>query len=75
MLAASRDTFLTRNEINLAGEGWVLKRRLNDIQSWVGAVAARAYVEYPLPTELFVDSCSVRHQGNCCASTREISAI
>ena len=28
----------------------------------------------PLRTELFVDSCSVRHQGNCCASTREIPA-
>ena len=31
-------------------------------------------MEPPLRTELFVDSCSVRHQGDCCASTREIPA-
>ena len=29
-------------------------------------------MESLLRTELFVDSCSIRHQGNCCASTREI---
>ena len=38
------------------------------------ATATRAHVESPLRTELFVDSCSVRHQGNCCASTRKIPA-
>ena len=31
-------------------------------------------MQSPLRTELFVDSCSVRHQGNCCASAREIPA-
>ena len=46
----------------------------NDVQSCVGATATRAHVESPLRTELFVDSCSVRHQGNCCASNREIPA-
>ena len=58
----------------LLWEGRVLKQRLNDVQSRVGATATRARVESPLRTELFVDSCSVRHQGNCCASTREIPA-
>ena len=58
----------------LLWKGWVLKQRLNDVQSRVGATATRAHVESPLRTELFVDSCSVRHQGNCCASTREIPA-
>ena len=53
---------------------WVLKQRLSDVQSCVGATATRAHLEAPLRTELFVDSCSVRHQGNCCASTREIPA-
>ena len=52
----------------------MLKQRLNNVQSCVGATATRAHVESPLRTELFVDSCSVRHQGNCCASTREIRA-
>ena len=55
-------------------KGWVLKQKLNDVQSCVGATATRAHVESPLRTELFVDSCSVRHQGNCCSSTREIPA-
>ena len=55
-------------------KGWVLKQRLNDVQSRFGATATRAHVESPLRTELFVDSCSVRHQGNCCASTREMPA-
>ena len=50
------------------------KQRLNDVQSRVGAAATRAHVESPLRTELFMDSCSVGHQGNCCASTREIPA-
>ena len=58
----------------LLWKGWVLKQRLNDVQSRVGATATRAHVESPLRTERFVDSCSVRHQGNCCASTREIPA-
>ena len=40
-----------------------LRQRLNDVQSRVGATATRAHVESPLRTELFVDSCSVRHQG------------
>ena len=31
-------------------------------------------MESPLRAELFVDSCSVRHQGNCCASTRKTPA-
>ena len=31
-------------------------------------------MESPRRTELSVDSCSVRHQGNCCASTSEIPA-
>ena len=53
-------------------KGWVLKQRLNHVQSCVGATATRAHVESQLRTELFVDSCSVRNQGNCCASTREI---
>ena len=52
----------------------MLKQRLNDVQSRVGATTTRAHVESPLRTELFVDSCSVRHQGNCCASTREVPA-
>ena len=50
------------------------KQRLNDVQSRVGATATRAHVESPLCTELIVDSCSVRHQGNCCASTNETPA-
>ena len=49
-------------------------QRLNDAQSPVGAAATQARVEFPLRTELLVDSCSARHQGNCCASTREIPA-
>ena len=56
------------------GKGWVLKQRLHDVQSRVGATATRAHVESALSTKLFADSCSVRHQGNCCASTREIPA-
>ena len=55
-------------------KGWVLKQRLNDVQSRVGATATRAHMESPLRTEQFVDSCSARHQGNCSASTREIPA-
>ena len=43
----------------LLWKGWVLKQRLNDVQSCVGATAARAHVESLLRTELFVDSCSV----------------
>ena len=31
-------------------------------------------MESPLRTEHVVDSCSVKHQGNCCASTPEIPA-
>ena len=31
-------------------------------------------MESPLRTELLLDSCSERHQGNCCASTREFPA-
>ena len=58
----------------LLWKGWVLKQRLNDVQSGVGAAATRAHVESRLRTELFVDSCSVRHQANCCANTREIPA-
>ena len=58
----------------LPWKGWVHKQRLNDVQSRVGATATRAHVESPLRTELFVDSCSVRHLGNCCASTRESPA-
>ena len=58
----------------LLWKGWVLQQRLNDVRSRVGATATRAHVESPLRTELCVDSCSVRHQGNCCASTREIPA-
>ena len=61
MLAASRDTFPTQQV--LLWKGWVLKQMLNDVQSRVGATATRAHVESPLRTELFVDSCSVRHQG------------
>ena len=38
------------------------------------ACRKHAHVESPLRTELFVDSCSVRHQSNCCTSTREIPA-
>ena len=49
----------------LLWKGWVLKQRLNDVQSRVGATATRAHVESPLRTELFVDPCSIRHQGNC----------
>ena len=53
----------------------MLKQRVNDVQSPVGATATRAHVEAPLRRrELFVHSCSVRHQTNCCASTREIPA-
>ena len=40
----------------------------NDVQSRVGATATGAHVESPLRTRPFVDSCSARHQGNCCAS-------
>ena len=58
----------------LLWKGWVLKQRLNDVQPRVGATATRAHAESPLRTELFVDSCSVRHRGNCCASTRGIPA-
>ena len=54
----------------LLWKGWVLKQRLSDVQSRVGATATRAHVESPLRTEPFVNSCSVRHQGNW--STREI---
>ena len=58
----------------LLWKGWVRKQRLNDVQSRVGATATRARVESPPRTELFVDSWSEKHQGNCCASTREIPA-
>ena len=58
----------------LLWKGWVLKQRLNHVQSRVGATATRAHVEAPLRTEPFVDSCSARHQGNCCASTCETPA-
>ena len=58
----------------LLWKGWVLKQRLNDVQSRVGVMATRAHVQPALRTELFVDSCSVRHQYNCCASTHEIPA-
>ena len=58
----------------LLWKGWVLKQGLNDVQSRVGAAATRANVESPLRTELFADSCSVRHQGNCCASKRDTLA-
>ena len=58
----------------LLWKGWVLKQRLDDVQSRVGAAATRAHVESLLRTELSVDSCSVTHQGDCCASTREIPA-
>ena len=58
----------------LLWKGWLLKQRLHDVQSCVGATATRAHVESPLCKEFFADSCSVRHQGNCCASTREIPA-
>ena len=44
----------------LLWKGWVLKQRLNDVQSRVGATATGAHLESPLRTELFVDSCSVR---------------
>ena len=57
----------------LPWKGWVLKQRLNDVQAHLWAAATRAHVEPPLCTELFVDSCSVRHQGNCSASTRAVS--
>ena len=57
----------------LLWKGWVLKQRRNDVQSRVGATVTRAHVESP-PRTVFLDSCSVRHRGNCCASTREIPA-
>ena len=63
----------SRRETSTATEGWVLKQRLNDVQSR-GSTAMQAHVESLLRTELFVDSCSVRHQGNCCASTPESPA-
>ena len=53
----------------LQWKGWMRKQRLHDVQSCVGATATRARKESPLRTELFVDSGSVRHEGNCCAST------
>ena len=40
----------------LLWKGWVPKQRLNDVQSRVGATATRAHVEFPLSTELVVDS-------------------
>ena len=52
----------------LLWKGWVLQQRLSDVQSRVGATATRAHVESPLRTELSMDSCSVRPQGNCCES-------
>ena len=52
----------------------VLKQRLNDVQSRVGATATRAHVESPLSTGFFVDSCSVKYPGNCCASTHQMPA-
>ena len=58
----------------LLWQGWEFQQRLNDVQSRVGATATRAHAESPLRTELFGDSCSVRHQGKRCASTREIPA-
>ena len=58
----------------LLWKGWVLQQKLNDVQSRVGATATQVHVESPLRTDIFVDSCSVRHQGNCCTSTREIPA-
>ena len=64
----------SRHKTSIALEAWVLKQRPNDVQPRVGATATRAHVESPLRTELFVNSCSVRHQGNCCASTRKIPA-
>ena len=50
------------------------KQGLNHVQSRIGATATRAHVESPLRTKICVDSCSVGHQRNCCASTREIPA-
>ena len=64
----------SRRKTRTAMEKRVLKQRLNHVQSRVGATATRAHVESPPCTELFVDSCSVRHQGNCCANTRGIPA-
>ena len=46
----------SRRKTSTAMEGWVLKQRLNDVQSRVGATATQAHVESPLRTELFVDS-------------------
>ena len=58
----------------LLWKGWVLQQKLNDVQSRVGATATQVHVESSLRTDIFVDPCSVRHQGSCCASTREIPA-
>ena len=63
MLAASRDTHLPDAKQVLLWKGWVLKQRLNDVQSSVRATATRAHVESPLRTELFVDSCSGMTSG------------
>ena len=70
----SKQSHVPNTKQILLWKGWVLEQQLNDVQSRVGTVATRAHAESPLRTELFVDSCSVRHQGNCCASTREIPA-
>ena len=72
--ARSRQRHVSDAKQVLLWKGWVLKQRLNDVQSRFGAAATRAQVESPLRTKILVDSCSVRHQGNCCASTREIPA-
>ena len=65
----------SRRKTSTAMEGLGAKAKTkNDVQSCIGSTATRTHVESPLRTELFVDSCSVRHQGNCCASTREIPA-
>ena len=71
--ARSKQRHVTDAKQVLVRKGWVHKQRLHDVQSRVGAAATRARVESPLRTELVVDSCSVRHQGNCCTNTREIS--
>ena len=55
-------------------EKWVLKQRLKCSITRRGNCYTRAHAGSPLRTELFVDSCSIRHQGSCCASTREIPA-
>ena len=57
-------------------KGWVLKQRLYMMFNHVSGQLLPEHTWNPrCAPSLSVDSCSVSHQGNCCASTREIPPL